>query len=157
MDRFRTPPPLPLPIFVPSRPEQLLRIAIPPGVYQMIASHTVRVNQVADLVVRTKAAIDNARRLDDALTRTVGDLERTVTTTTGTRSLTAVTDSIAASAVIGQRQAQANGAMLSALVEAEMLRSEREREQAIASLYWQATQAMPRAYVDPPSAKWRQP
>jgi len=143
---------------MPRTVEDIIRYTVTPTLRQLMSAHHLRtVNMAEDIIVRTKAAIDNSRRLDDSLGNGISDLERTITTASATRSLTAVADSIAASSVMNQRQAQTNGVLLQSLVEFQAIQVERARDEAIASMQWQAIQSTPREYVDPPSWSWRAP
>jgi hypothetical protein len=158
LDRYRSPQPLPPPVVMPRTVEDIIRYTVTPTLRQLMSAHHLRtVNMAEDIIIRTRGAIDNARRLDDSLGHGISDLERTITTASTTRSLTAVADSIAASSVMNQRQAQTNGVLLQSLVEFQAIQVERARDEAIASMQWQAIQAAPREYVDPPSWSWRAP
>lgn len=157
LDRYRSPQPLPPPIVTPRSVEDIIRYTVTPALRQLMSSHLRTLNIAEDAIIRTRQAIGNARRLDDSLGIGISDLERTVTTVASSRSLTAVADSIAASSVMTQRQNQTNGVLLQSLVEFQAIQVERARDEAIASMQWQAIQAAPREYVDPPSWSWRAP
>lgn len=141
LERYRLPSPLPPPVISPRGLEQIIRVAVSPYVARMMASHIREINIADEVIARTRHGIDNARWFEDPLSRSTRDLEGAVTTIAGGRSLTAVADSIAAGQLLGQRQAQVTGALLTSLVELQAVRAENERDAVIAELQTRAALA----------------